>query len=187
MSLTTLATSFRCRFQPSLIWMKLSNIPFGSPACAFYLHDLACCLSDRVAKLATITNLHDVKFEQAGLDLRPPGHPDHAESLFDSFINYRQLGIKGSIPRSVCPSVPTTRPQIKPLIADVFEVLKDYPSCLLDTHTGALRDRDSEQVAVTSLKTRHPPPNRSYPRSNVCLFSICRTVPPTGKIRAIIA
>jgi len=41
------------------------------------------------------TDLDDaIKFEQAALELRPQGHPNHAESL-KSLFDYRQLKVKG--------------------------------------------------------------------------------------------
>ena len=158
MSLTTLATFYRCKFQQHDTIADLDEAivlhrevlklrPSGDPANASPLHELARCLSKRFIKLATQTDLDEaIKSEEAALALYPPGHPDYAESL-SSLTYYRQLRIHGknATPGSTHPTNPPGNPRIKRLIGEVVsEVLKAVPPRLLFTHTGMLYDRTSQ-------------------------------------------
>ena len=87
-----------------------------------------------------------IKFKQAALVLHPEGHPDHAESL-NSLLNYRHVKIKGQgvSTQSAHLTSTTSGSWFKYLIGNiVFDVLKEFPPCLLATHTGMLCDRDSQ-------------------------------------------
>jgi len=156
MSLTTLATSLRCRFRQQdaitdldeaidLYRRALDVCPSESPACASVLHDLARCLYDRFTKLATTSDLQDaIKYEQTALNFRPPGHPDHAQS-HDSLANYLQLKMKcrGALSQLEHSSGPISSSRTRKMIGHVvFEVLKAFPPRLLETHTGTLCGRD---------------------------------------------
>ncbi|KAL4064355.1 hypothetical protein J3A83DRAFT_250575 [Scleroderma citrinum] len=189
-SLTTLASSLRRRFQQrdaiadmdeviDLYRRVLDACPSGTPACAPPLHALAFWLSDRFTKLARMTDLDDaIKFEQAALEHRPPGHPDHTESL-DSLTYYRQLRIqgRGAIPQPA--RGPTTSSRAQHLIGDiVFDVVKDFPPRLLNTHTGMLCDRDSQMTYFEKSQEYH---------KLLSSASALDTIPPTSHVRNIVS
>ncbi|KAL4072976.1 hypothetical protein V8B97DRAFT_289547 [Scleroderma yunnanense] len=149
-----LATSLQCRFHQQgtiadldeavILWHNVLDIRLlGNAFYATSLHELALCLSDRFMKLATAADLHDtIKFERVASELRPPGYPDHVESR-TCLANLLQLKLKGrgTIPQLPRPSDPTFSLQMKKLVRNIaFEVLRAFPSRLLDTHTGMLCD-----------------------------------------------
>ena len=155
-SLTTFTTCLQHRFQKhgditdldeAIILCKevLACCPSGSPDSAPLLHKLAWCLSQRFIKLSTQSDLDDaIKFEKAASALYP-NHSDCVESL-NSLANYYQLRMKwrGAPPRPDHLGA-TANLTIEQVVREiVFDVLKAFPLCLLDAHSGMLCDRGAQ-------------------------------------------